>query len=195
MKAVNRQVVFGLLRQRWGPWEQSQVNGLDALLTFLENDREVEDPRWAAYMLATAKHETANTWRPIAERGPRSYFDKYEPNTRIGSQLGNVKPGDGYLFRGRGYPQLTGRRNYLVMGQRLVLPLLAEPDLAMVPSVAYRIMSLGMREGLYTGKALEDFINPALKDYRQARRIVNGMDRADLIAGYATDIEAALLAA
>lgn len=195
MRPVNRAAFFGTLREKWGPWKQSQVAGADALLTFLESDRAVEDPRWAAYMLATTKHETADTWQPIVERGARSYFDKYETGTRLGDVLGNTQPGDGYRFRGRGDVQITGRRNYELMAKRLGFSLHEDPDMALIPSVAYAIMSLGMREGLFTGKRLSDYINPAICDYRQARRIVNVLDRADLIAGYALVIERALVPA
>ena len=60
------------------------------------------------------------------------------------------------------------------------------------PAIAYPIMSVGMRKGLFTGKKLGDYIGSSGCDYRNARRIINGVDQAARIAEYATTIEAVL---
>jgi len=180
----------------YGQLGESQSSGLESLLANIETDPDVTDPRWAAYMLATIKHECADTFQPITERGSQSYFDKYEPGTSIGKNLGNTQAGDGYLFRGRGYVQLTGRANYQNMSGRLALSgdddLVLHPDVALQADIAYKIMSYGMRRGSFTGKKLGDYINAAGCDYRQARRIINALDRADDIAGYAASFESSL---
>ena len=44
---------------------QGQVDGLESILTSTENDPDVQDGRWAAYMMATVKHECADKWQPI----------------------------------------------------------------------------------------------------------------------------------
>ena len=54
---------------------------------------------------------------------------------------------------------------------------------------AAKILVRGCSEGWFTGKKLDDYL-PG--DYRGARRVVNGLDKADLIAGYAREFEAAL---
>ena len=162
----------------------------------MELDTQLTDLRWAAYMLATVKHECADTWQPITERGPRAYFDKYEPNRAAGRSVGNTDPGDGWRFRGRGYVQLTGRRNYARATQELGLApdadLIENPDQSLRPAIAYPVMSLGMRHGWFTGKKLSDYINADGCDYVNARRIINGLDRASTIKGYAETIEAIL---
>ena len=53
-------------------------------------------------------------------------------------------------------------------------------------------LSFGMRNGTFTGKKLAGTINAKGCDYKQSRKIINGLDKADLIAGYATNFEAIL---
>lgn len=183
-------------RTVFGNLGQSQASGLEDLLANVGLDQDVTDLRWIAYMLATVKHECADTYQPISERGAKPYFDKYEPGTPLGKQLGNTQAGDGYLFRGRGYVQLTGRANYKSMSGKLVLSgaddLVLHPEEALKHGIAYRIMSYGMRKGSFTGKKLGDYINAQGSNYQQARRIINGLDKADLIAGYAAKFETIL---
>jgi predicted chitinase len=180
MKAVFdaiRKDLFG------GKMTQGQVNGVETLLAATNG----LDIRERAYLLATAFHETAFTMQPIAEYGKHSYFDKYEPNTKIGIRLGNTRPGDGFLFRGRGYVQITGRANYLRASQKLGVDLVAMPDGALNPDLAARILVKGCTEGWFTGKKLSDY-----GDYVNMRRVVNGTDRAEQIAEYARQFEKAL---
>jgi hypothetical protein len=190
---------FNGYRAEFGKIVQQTVTGIELLGRHMEADPEVKDVRWAAYMLATVKHECANTWAPITERGARSYFDKYEPNRKIGKNLGNTQAGDGWKYRGRGYVQITGRTNYARLSAALKLPpdqnLIDHPDNALVPDVAYRIMSYGMRNGAFTGKKLSDYIAGEKCDYKNARRIINGLDRWDVIKAYAEAFERILKAA
>ncbi|MBV8830325.1 MAG: hypothetical protein JO108_13965 [Acidobacteriaceae bacterium] len=174
-----------------------QVAGAGRLMGFISTDPEISDIRWAAYMLATVKHECADTWTPISERGSSDYFRRYDADTPLGHRLGNTQDGDGFRFRGRGYVQITGRANYSRLGQLLGMgdQLVNNPDLALDPKVAYQIMSLGMRTGSFTGKKLSDYINQNACDYVNARRIINGLDQAEKIAGYASKIESDLTAA
>jgi hypothetical protein len=161
-----------------------QVGGLDALLAATQG----LDVRHRAYLLATAWHETAFTMQPIIERGSRRYFDKYEPGTRIGRDLGNTRSGDGFLYRGRGYVQITGRRNYLRASQELENDFVSYPDRALNPALAAKILVVGCTEGWFTGKKLSDY-----PDYVNMRRVVNGTDKAEQIARYAYEFERALL--
>lgn len=171
---------------------QEQVDGLEFLLGKMESD-----PFWVhipqmAYALATTFHEVAGTMQPITERGAIAYFDKYEPSTKIGKNLGNTDKGDGAKFRGRGYVQLTGRANYAKASAVCGVDLIAQPNLALIRDHAYKIMTYGMHQGWYTGKKLDDYIKGSKKDYEGARRIVNGTDKKDLIAGYARSFETIL---
>lgn len=190
----NHQVFAAEYEKVYSKLNAAQFTGLDQILGFVQIDPEVNDDRWVAYMLATLKHECANTFVPITEYGAESYFAKYEPGTPIGNRLGNTQPGDGVKYKGRGYVQITGRPNYLKLGQALGVGdlFIKQPALVLEPANAYRIMSYGMRNGSFTGKKLSTYINDAGCDYVGARRIINGQDKAEDIAGYATKFEAML---
>lgn len=194
MNIIDRKTFFDAYRAAWGRLSQPQVDGLESLLAALEQDPDVTDIRHAAYMLATAKHECADTWQPVQERGTPAYFDKYEPGTKLGRQLGNVAKGDGARYKGRGYPQITGLANYVRISNEIGLgdALVVSPARALEPAIAYRIMSVGMRRGLFTGRKLSHYINAQGCDYINARRVINGADCAEKIAGYASVFEAIL---
>lgn len=165
---------------------QIQRDGITQLLAFLDADTEMKDPRWVSYLLATTKHETGNVWKPVNEMGSNSYFTvRYWLNAKVRHALGNLSPEDAVKYKGRGYVQLTGRSNYLTFGKLLGLDLLNLPDLAMEHETAYRIASLGMRHGKFTGRALGHYLNEKITDWWGARKIINGTDQASKIAGYA----------
>lgn len=199
---IDPRIFFNLYRERFGSLTQSQVNALIALTTYIETDPLTQDIRHFAYMLATIKHETADTFLPITEYGPVAYFDKYNFGTKIGKMLGNTEHGDGYRFRGRGYVQTTGRTNYQKISKAWnvahptdTIDLEKKPDLMLTPGISYFATSHAMLNGIYTGKKLRDYIDGSKCDYINARRIINGTDKAKLIAGYAESFEAILKAA
>lgn len=86
-----------------GLLSQSQVSGMEAVLD--EAGKTFTDPRWLAYMLATAFHETGQTMQPIHERGGADYFFRmYDPKgqrPKVAADLGNTQTGDGVRFAGR----------------------------------------------------------------------------------------------
>lgn len=184
---------FNGYRDAYMRLSQATVNGIELLGRNMVDDADLTNVQWAAYMLATVKHECANRWMPVTEFGSREYFNKYDAGTPIGKRLGNTQLGDGFKYRGRGYVQITGRANYARLTTELGLgpdeDLVNDPEQALRPMISYRIMSAGMRKGLFTGKKLSDYINAQGCDYRNARRIINGVDQADRIAEYATTFE------
>lgn len=80
--------------------------------------------------------------------------------------------------------QLTWKENYDKFGKLLKADLLNNPDLALALTNATKIMFVGMTKGMFTGKKLADYFAGETEDWVNARRIINGTDRAQLIAGY-----------
>ena len=167
-----------------GSLTAEQRRGVEVKLNAFERYG-IADDRWRAYMLATAYHETAGSMQPCEERG-RGRGRPYGQKRKLD---GSVYDLPDRLYFGRGDIQLTWYENYERMGRILQLPLLEQPELALQPDVSARIMIEGMTRGLsgrgdFTGLSLEVFFNDRRDDPLQARRIVNGMDRAARIAGY-----------
>lgn len=137
-------------------------------------DSGVTDLKQIAYILATAEHEShLGRWMEEFASG----WD-YEGR----EDLGNTQPGDGPLFKGRGFVQLTGRTNYDDWSKRINLNLVEDPTLVTEPAIAAKILVEGMKLGTFTGYKLSDFIGD---NFRSARRIINGMDCAERIAAIA----------
>jgi len=176
--------------------DNDEVSGATAILEAMQG----LPIAWCAYALATAWHETAHTLQPIKEfGGPNYFFRRYDikgQNPRLARQLGNTVPGDGVQFAGRGYVQLTGRANYAKAAAKLNVQLIGNPDLAMDRNVAADILRHGMREGWFTGKSFQSYLPAAglatAAQFQAARRIINGTDKASLIAGYAVSFQDAL---
>lgn len=195
---MDRKAFFAALRGGLFPagLKQQQVDRIGALLDAFDNTG--WPMAWAAYALATAHHETAK-WQHMRELGGADYFkrmyDKDGSRPHVAKTLGNVVAGDGVKFAGRGYAQLTGRANYTKAGKAIGLDLLKEPDLAADPDTAARILIWGMQTGAYTGKKNADYLSQSPPDYAGARRIINGTDRAALVASYAKQFADALAAA
>lgn len=161
---INRKYFFDRVRHALfgGRLEVWQFDGIARILDY-------RDAKWPkmpddelAYLLATVKHETEHTMQPIKERGSNAYLrsKKYWP------------------WIGGGLIQLTWKTNYDRFG-------VASVDAACSWPVALDVAFRGMIFGMFTGKKLADYINAGRRDYINARRIINGTDRAKLVAGYA----------
>jgi putative chitinase len=191
MSTINRRFFFDSVRLTLfdGSLRQKQVDGMTVFLDYWEEKFAPQDDRWLGYMLGTAHHEVGRTMQPINEFGGNAYFfkmyDKDGQRPDVARRLGNTQPGDGVKFHGRGYVQLTGRSNYEKMGNRVDADLVTHPELVLDTKIATKIIFEGMIEGTFTSKKLSDYFNSTTEDWRNARRIVNGLDRADLIASYA----------
>lgn len=195
---INRQFFFDRVRLGLfdGKLPQSQVAGVTAILDLLERDHGDGDDRWLAYMLATAHHETDRTMQPIREYGTAAYFrrmyDVEGARPALARRMGNTTPGDGARYCGRGFVQLTWKNNYAAMIGPTCVELVKFPERALELPVATEILFVGMMRGMFTGWKLGEFFGAKREDWVGARRIVNGRDKASLIAGYGRRYYAAL---
>ena len=159
----------------------NQVAGINSILDVWANHAPASDPRWVAYALGTAFHETAATMQPIEEYGKGR-----------GKAYGHPTGPWHLIYDGEGDVQLTWERNYIFATKRLrALGIIGQnvdldrtPKLAMQPDIAGAVMVFGMIEGWFTGRKLSDFFAGTRSDWTDARKIINGMDKAALIGGY-----------
>lgn len=191
-----------------GKLTQSQVEGMEFILNAFE-ERGVKNRNHAAYMLATAFHETARTMHPVRETLASS-DDQAIRVLDTAFARGRLpwvrkpywrKDADGKSWLGRGYVQLTHKTNYERASKELGVDLVGNPALAMDPAIAASILIEGMDEGWFTGRSLDNYIDDKdeadsedLREYRAARPIINGTDKAEQIALIAVKFEAALRA-
>ena len=158
-----------------------QLRGMLAIINEFEANKLLTDTRWLAYMLATVYHETAKTFEPIEEVGHgirKPYGRKLKMNLKP-YQLPDK------LYYGRGFVQLTWYDNYDKFGKLLKLDLLNEPELALKLDVSIQILFKGMTQGLFTGVNLARYFNDQREDWVNARKIINGLDKAEVISLYA----------
>lgn len=171
MSGFNKEVYFDTVRQLLfnGILSQEQVTGQNFILREWHRRYGLGgDHRHLAYMLATTYHECAHRMVPITEYGSQSYLQGKEY----------------YPYIGRGFVQLTWEDNYRRAGETLDEPLVEFPDMALQPDIAAEVMFEGMASGWFTGKKLSDYFDDTVDDPYNARRIINGTDRADEIEEY-----------
>lgn len=178
---------------------KSQVSGLTALLDDWNQHHVEKDDRWLAYALATVHHETDRRMQPIHEYGSkRDFFRRFDiegERPHVARRLGNFAKGDGALFHGRGFVQLTGRYNYADWENRLDMDLTSsneKADQVLQTDIATKILFEGMILGTFTGKKFADYFAGAHEDWEGARKIINGTDKKELIASYGHQYYAAL---
>ncbi|MGO8097927.1 hypothetical protein GFL91_17555 [Rhizobium leguminosarum bv. viciae] len=183
-----------------GNLTQPQVVGITAILDAWEERFADADRRWLAYILATAYHETAYTMQPVRETLAESDVRAVEilETAFAAGRLSWVKTPywrpdeDGRSWLGRGLVQLTHKRNYEAMSVLTGIDLVDDPDRAMEMDAAVTILIEGMLQGSFTGHRLADHLNETTADWVNARRIVNGTDRAEKLAAYAMVFDAAI---
>lgn len=164
---MNRKLFYDSVRKSFGPLVQRQVDGFAKILD--EAERRGTQLKRLAYMLATTWHETDKEMQPIREKGSEKY----------------LKTKKYYPWVGEGLVQVTWEENHRKFGA-------TKPGQLMTWPIALRALFDGMEQGRFTSFKLADFINGEMADYRNARKVVNGLDDASLIAGHATKFAEAL---
>lgn len=169
-----------------GKFSQRQVDGINAILSEWETKYANKDDRWLAYMLATVHHETDRKMQPIEEYGrgrKKDYGKKLKMGLGPGKRVPYSTPEA--LYYGRGFVQLTWYENYEKASKKLHIDCLEHPELVLELKNAAAILFKGMMEGWFTTKKLADYFSSEKEDWLNARRIINGKDKADLIKDYA----------
>ncbi len=173
------------VRAAFGSLTQAQVEGFTMLLGAFGEAR--WPIAWAADGLATSWHETNAQMQPVRE----AYWlseDWRRAHLRY------------YPWYGRGYVQLTWQANYEKADEELGLngALIADPDCALRPDIAARVLVHGMEAGWFTKKKLADYLplsgQGGFEAFKAARYIINGQDKAEKIAKEALVFQSALMA-
>ena len=180
---IDRKFLFDNVRASLfgGSLNQSQVDGMEAVLAFWESTYRTLDMRFIAYSLATVYHETAKTMQPIEEYGHGA-----------GHPYGLPTGPWHQVYYGRGDVQLTWLANYQKAQDRLTklgligpeIDIVKNPALARRLDISVKILVMGMMEGWFTYKRLPEYFNQIANDPVGARHIINGSDKANLIATY-----------
>lgn len=170
---IDRAKLFAEIRAQpfSGRMNDKQVEGVNRIVDEWER-RGLKDFRWLAYILATAKWETAHTMQPIREGGRESYL-KSKPY---------------YPWVGEGLVQVTWEVNHRKFGA-------TAPGQLMTWPIALRAIFDGMIKGMFTSHKLADHFNATKTDWVNARRIVNGTDKANEIAAIAKQFYSAIVEA
>jgi len=191
---IDRKAFFDGVRRELGALTQDQVDGFNAVLAEFERREPAFSIFDLSYMLATAWWETGKTMQPVREAFYIGDFAKAEAWRKRNLRY--------YPFYGRGLVQLTWDYNYRKAGQKLGIDFIKNPDRVMEMPLAVAIMFDGMAEGWFTTKALDDYIDDIdesdaedLREYTNARRIINGTDKAATIGQIAIKFERVLVRA
>lgn len=127
-----------------------------------------------SYILATAHWETNNTFEPVME----AYWLSEDWRRRNLSY---------HPWFGRGLTQITHKSNYEYYSDIFGQDFVSDPDKVLEPNVSLFIILHGFKYGTFTDKTLEDYVNVNQTDWFNARRCINGLDKAKEIAALARD--------
>lgn len=188
---IDRAKFFAAIRTSLfgGKLTASQVAGMEGLLDAFQAAGDGR-PTTLAYGLATAFHETARTMQPVRETlgtSDAQVVARLDAWAAKSGRTSNIywrrDPETGQCYYGRGFVQLTWRDNYLASSADAGVDLVANPDAALDPEIAGRILFIGLLDGRWNGqrKGLGAYL-PG--DPAGARRTVNGTDKAETIAGH-----------
>ena len=173
MNKINRPTFFQYVRNApfGGRLSEKQIEGLNKILDFKETKYPDLSLNEFAYILATAFWESGRTMQPVREKGGEKYLrsKKYYP------------------WVGEGLVQITWERNHRKFGATAPGQMLTWPK-------ALDALFRGMTQGMFTGKRLSQYFSDQKEDPREARRIVNGTDKAGLIADFYHNFKMALVA-
>lgn len=196
---INEKIFFDSVRRSlFGTLTQAQVDGMKLLLKVWQRDHADEPRQFLAYCLATAFHETARHMTPVRETLAASDAEAVRrlSRHRLTRKKTYWRAVNGKHYFGRGHIQLTWERNYRRFSKLLGIDLVEDPDKALEDDISAQIMFQGCINGYYTGRHLGQYLpskNPL--NWRKARAVVNGSDKASQIAAYGLEFDRALVKA
>lgn len=218
LSAVKPLQVITLYEKQYRALSTQDKAGLKYILDTAKSDADVTRITELAYMLATTKHETAHTFRAIEEYGKgsgRTYGAEISVSHTDAAKKTTVYKNKYY---GRGYVQLTWGYNYQRIDEKLgngtypnknktkavdynkgftiskpAQSVYLHPAKMLEKGNAYTAMVYGMQKGIFTGRKISRYVNAVKTDYFNARRVINGTDKAQAIANYADDFELLML--
>lgn len=184
------------------PLNDSQVEGLTNMINAFDLDDEDIFRKWLANRMGTSVIESNKTFKPVVEgyylpeskrvRALYNYYSKHNSAAlRTIFPYGLTPP----YYYGRGaVTQLTHYWNYEKASQKIFGDnrLVDNPDLVLDPTTDMKIAHRGMREGWFTGRKVSDYLNDNKTDWVGVRRVINGLDKAHIIAGYSARFYTAL---
>lgn len=200
----DRTVLFAAAKPIFGSYNGKQhvIEGLDAILDAFEKEDFKKDQE--AYMIATAAWESARTMQPVRETLANT-DDEAIRRLEYAWGRGRLpwvktpywrKDANGQSWFGRGLVQITHKFNYERLGKAIGVDLVGNPSLALNMDVAIKIMIVGMKNGLFTGAKLSQYLDGIdesdaedYREYKLSRKIINGTDKDDEIAEFAMMIE------
>ena len=194
---MDRKIFFDQIRNSLfdGRLKQVTVTNIGIILDYWQAHYPDNPTKQLAYILATVLAEVGQNMKPVREGFSRSDREARR-KLRRKAYAKSVGP-FGHAYYGRGYVQLTWLKNYQYQQEKLDIPLVEFPDLALETEHAIRILVRGMMDGDFNprGKGLPYYLNEDKSDFIDARRTVNLLDRAEEIGGYAVKFLDALEAA
>jgi putative chitinase len=148
------------------------IDGIGPVIQAVLADYEITTRLRIAHFLAQICHESA---------GLRTTQEFADGSAYVGrADLGNVEPGDGSLFKGRGLLQLTGRSNYKIYGDALGIDLIENPQQAADPPTSLKIACLYWKKNGINPLCDADNLQAVT---RKVNGGLNGLDsRADFLA-------------
>lgn len=142
----------------------------------------VTDLRQIAYVLGTVYHECR-------------FKSIKEIRAKPGSDVWKMQEAYWHTgYYGRGFSQLTWLKNYKKFEAVVNMDLVKNPDLALIPKVGAMILVYGMKHGTFVSNGmassirLDRYFNETTTNWYDARRIVNGTFRAEMVAEAAQKI-------
>lgn len=202
MNATQLKIFFDGVRSRLfkGGLSEPQVKTIDAIVAFWYQNYPDRFKADLAYILATAYWETFPDMFPNRERGGDKYlwemYDIQGKRPNKARELGNLSPGDGVRYAGKGLAHVTGRDNYRRVDRRFGTQTEKYPEQMLTLEVAVPVLVVGMVEGMFTGVELREVIQrdtETLEEFLDDRAIINGKDKALEIAKIAVKFQAAIL--